>query len=51
LHGHRSCSVWYWQRVGRALDLDRDDLDKLLLGNTRRTQGGGTLAGSIRART
>jgi hypothetical protein len=51
LHGHRSCSRWYWQAVGQALGLSSSELAELLDGDTRRTAGGGSRAGSIRCRT
>lgn len=50
LHGHRPASINYWRGVALALDVPLDDLWQYLEGDTRHTQGGGLLAGSIRAR-
>jgi hypothetical protein len=51
LSGQRTASVWYWYAVGAALGRSPAELAPYLLGNERRTGGGGTLAGSIRAKT
>jgi lambda repressor-like predicted transcriptional regulator len=50
LHG-RTCSRGYWFAVGQVLGLSSKELADCLYGNERVTSGGGTLAGSIRART